>query len=176
MNVTGLTITALALVLSSTSCASDGTADLAGAPTPRPPSESSGAEPADGLRDTSFVSISVTTNGQDRPLIQGSKITLTFQDDVVEGEGARPSPNDPRSPYGIYWNSGCNTTSGNLVVQRDRLVIEPIASTQIGCGLARDRQDDWIREFFAAGPRWRYQDELLVLEANGTVMRLLKYS
>ncbi|HSF98176.1 MAG TPA: META domain-containing protein [Ornithinibacter sp.] len=100
-----------------------------------------GSESAD-LAGRSFTSTEV--RGHD--LVEGSAITLTFEDGRMSANG------------------GCNTLNGAATWDGDTLdVAEPLASTMMACDEALMAQDQWLSEFLTSSP---------ALEVDGDTMTL----
>lgn len=112
------------------------------------------------LAERSFHTRAYERDGERSSLVDDTTLEVRFSDDPDLGPG-------------IVFHAGCNTHGGNLSdITAERLWLEEIAGTQIGCEEARQRQDDWIRELFLAGPRWRLDGDQLTLTAGTTQLVL----
>jgi hypothetical protein len=113
--------------------------------------------PPAGLIGHTFVSTAVTENGERRPLVPGTRITVSF----LERDGRT----------GVVWCAGCNTFGADVEITADRLLVGVIAGTAAGCRDDLHAQDDWLAGFFGSDPRWRLGDRL-VLTSGGTGIEL----
>jgi heat shock protein HslJ len=102
-----------------------------------------------------FLSTSVTENGRPRPLVDGTRIRLTFSDDHQLGAQA-----------------GCNSMGGPAELTDNRLVVGDLATTEMGCDPARHAQDEWLARFLTGRPTWQLDGPQLTLEQGGTRMEL----
>jgi heat shock protein HslJ len=109
------------------------------------------------LRGRTFLSTGVTENGQAKPLVAGTRIRLSFDE-----EGRR-----------IGANAGCNHMGGDARVEGGRLVAGDMAMTAMGCDGGRGEQDAWLAKFLADKPTIRSSGTELVLANNTTEIRLL---
>jgi len=109
------------------------------------------------LRGRTFFSIGVTESGQAKPLVAGTRIRLSFDE-----EGRR-----------IGANAGCNHIGGDARVEGGRLVAGDLAMTAMGCDAGRSEQDGWLVKFLADKPTIRSSGTELVLANNTTEIRLL---
>ena len=98
-----------------------------------------------------FLSTSVTENGQPRPLVDGTRITLNFVED-----GHR-----------LGAQAGCNSMGGQASFQDGRLVVGDLATTEMGCDPPRHAQDEWLARFLTSRPEWSRTGSTLTLD-NGT--------
>jgi heat shock protein HslJ len=110
------------------------------------------ALPLDGR---TFVSTSVVEDGEDRPLVAGTEIRLSFTDGQI---GAQ---------------AGCNIFGGPYRVEDGTLVVEGGAMTEMGCDEERSAQDEWLFALLGTRPRIELSQDELVLDADGTVIALL---
>jgi len=103
--------------------------------------------PADALpAGRTFVSTGVTQAGTAKPLVTGTSIRLRILD------GNR-----------IAVQAGCNTAEGAARLDAGTLVVDDLATTEMGCDEALHQQDEWITGFFRGRPTWRLDGENLVL-------------
>lgn len=106
------------------------------------------------LDATEWLSISVTEDGADRPLVDGTRIRLTFADGQL---GA---------------SAGCNSMGGGYRIEDGRLLYEGGAMTEMGCDDQRHAQDDWLFGFLGSQPSIVQSDDKLTLTSNETVIAL----
>jgi heat shock protein HslJ len=102
-----------------------------------------------------FLSTAVTEKGQDRALVAGSRIRLSFT-----GDGR------------LVANAGCNTMSGQAEVRDGRLVVADLATTEMGCDAPRHAQDEWVAGFLSSGPSFDLAGNELTLSVDSTEIRL----
>lgn len=112
-------------------------------------------KPAGALGGRTFLSESVTEDGRHRNLVPGTRISLSF-------EGGR-----------VGATAGCNSMSGPVAVQRDRLVVGDLATTDIGCRPELHDQDSWLAGVLGADPAYVLDGNRLRLVAKGTAIDLL---
>jgi heat shock protein HslJ len=113
----------------------------------------SGGEPW----DRTFLSTSVTENGQPRPLVAGTRITLNFVED-----GHR-----------LGAQAGCNSMGGQVAFRGARMTVGDLATTEMGCDAARHAQDEWLARFLTSRPEWSRESATLTLD-NGTARIVLQ--
>lgn len=113
-------------------------------------------EPAAGLAGRTFLSDSVTENGQPKTLVEGTQIALTFSDDGR-----------------LSATAGCNSMGGEVTVEADRLVVSDLGTTLMGCDDARQAQDEWLSAVLSANPSYTVDGDQLRLEGNGSVIELV---
>jgi len=101
-----------------------------------------------------YLSISVTEDGADRPLVDGTRIRISFDDGQL---GA---------------SAGCNTMGGTYRLEGGLLVFEGGAMTEMGCDDPRHAQDDWLMAFLGSRPTVVQSGTDLTLTAGGTVITL----
>jgi heat shock protein HslJ len=106
------------------------------------PGAPAGALPA----GRTFVSTAVTQAGTAKPLVTGTTIRLRIL------EGGR-----------IAVQAGCNTAEGAARLEAGTLVVDDLATTEMGCEEALHQQDEWITGFFRGRPAWRLDGDNLVL-------------
>jgi heat shock protein HslJ len=104
-----------------------------------------------------FLSTEVTENGRPKPLVAGTRITLNFIED-----GHR-----------LGANAGCNSMGGQATFGGGRLVVNDLATTEMGCDPPRHAQDEWVGRFLTSQPRWSRSGPTLTLD-NGTVRIVLE--
>ena len=113
----------------------------------------SGAEPW----GATFLSTSVTENGQPRPLVAGTRITLNFFED-----GHR-----------LGAQAGCNSMGGQASFSGGHLAVGDLATTEMGCDPPRHAQDEWLGRFLTSRPEWSREGATLTLD-NGTTRIVLQ--
>jgi heat shock protein HslJ len=101
-----------------------------------------------------FLSTSVTEDGADRPLVDGTRIRISFDDGQL---GA---------------SAGCNTMGGTYRIEGGLLVFEGGGMTEMGCDDERHAQDDWLMGFLGSHPTVAQSGTDLTLSAGGTVITL----
>lgn len=82
-----------------------------------------------------YVAVEVTAGGEPRPLVPGTELRLTFDDDRL---GA---------------SLGCNQMGGPFEVDGTRLVVEQLETTEMGCEPALHDQDRWFADFVTSRPQ-----------------------
>lgn len=107
-----------------------------------------------GLDGRAFLSTSVTDDGADRPLVDGTRIRISFDDGQV---GA---------------SAGCNTIGGTYRIEDGVLVFEGGGMTEMGCDDERHAQDDWLSEFLGSRPTVTESGSEIKLTSGDTVITL----
>jgi heat shock protein HslJ len=112
---------------------------------------------ADGdLTGRTFLSESVTENGQARELVDGTRISLDF---TTDGQ--------------VSANAGCNHLFGDVTIDEDRLEVGLMGGTEMGCDPDLHAQDEWLMSFLQSSPSWTLDGDRLTLTAAGTEIVLL---
>jgi heat shock protein HslJ len=94
-------------------------------------------------------------NGRLRAPAAGTAIELTF---TAEGR--------------LGFSAGCNSMSAEVRTSSGRLVVGAITSTEMACE-SSSQQEKWLIGWMGSGPGWRLDGDELVLDQDGTVIRLL---
>jgi heat shock protein HslJ len=119
--------------------------------------EQPGAAPAGDLpAGRTFVSTGVTQAGAAKPLVTGTTIRLRIL------EGGR-----------IAVQAGCNTSEGAARIDAGALVVDDLATTDVGCEEALHQQDEWITGFFRGRPAWKLDGENLVLTGKDIELKMV---
>jgi heat shock protein HslJ len=111
-------------------------------------------QPEAPLDGTEWLSIAVTEDGEDRPLVDGTQIRLSFADGQL---GA---------------SAGCNTMGGTYRIEDGRLLFVGGGMTEMGCDDERHAQDDWLLGFIGAQPSIAQEGDKLTLTSGATVIAL----
>jgi heat shock protein HslJ len=104
--------------------------------------------------DREFLSTAVTEDGQPRPLVDGTQVRLQFHDGRLTAD------------------AGCNTMDGQVEIEPDRLVLDQLAVTEMGCDPERHAQDEWLARVLAGGPGYTVDGAALRIESGTTVVEL----
>lgn len=116
-------------------------------------SVTAGAGPGDAPLADEYVSFEVTAGGEPRPLVEGTEIRLRFNDDQLSA------------------SLGCNQLSGRFHFDGTRLVVDGLASTEMGCDPARHEQDQWFADLLTSRPQLLISgDELVINDGYTTVL------
>lgn len=102
-----------------------------------------------------YVSVEVLEDGVPRPLVPDTVIVLRF------GGG------DLRAVL------GCNQLQAAYELEGDRLVVDEVSMTEMGCEPERNAQDVWFVGFLTARPAVAADADRLTLTADGTVVVLV---
>jgi heat shock protein HslJ len=106
------------------------------------------------LDGTKWLSTSATEDGADRPLVDGTRISLRFADGQLTA------------------SAGCNTIGGAYRIDGDVLVFEGGAMTEMGCDDERHAQDEWLVAFLGSRPTIAQEADKLTLTSGATVIAL----
>lgn len=110
-----------------------------------------GAADVDGR---TFLSTEVAEDGVPRDLVEGSRISVTFEDGQLSAQ------------------AGCNTMFGGYEVDGDTLVVDGLAMTEMGCPEDLMAQDAWLAALLQSGPALAVDGDTLVLTGGSTVLTL----
>lgn len=108
------------------------------------------------LPGRTFLSETVTNNGVNGPLVAGTRIRLAFGSDG-----------------GITASAGCNTLGGDVEISDDRVLIDDLSSTEIGCDPDHHDQDAWLAGILMDDPAYSLAGDRLTLEVGSTTIELL---
>jgi heat shock protein HslJ len=106
------------------------------------------------LTGRTFIGDQVTQDDEPYPLVKGSQIRLTFDEDTI---GA---------------SAGCNTLGGDASWADGTLVVDTLAGTEMGCDQALMDQDTWLADLLTSTPTLLLADDTLTLTSGGTVVVL----
>ena len=146
------------LVIAALLIAACGSTPPGASPTPEPsptPTPGPTEPPPTGLDGRHFLSVSVTQDGEPRPLVPGTQIRLSFADGSVSAQ------------------AGCNIFGGSYSMDGDQLVVVGGGMTEMGCDPPRHAQDDWLFGFLGSRPTLQLSGSDLVLTSGSTVITLL---
>jgi heat shock protein HslJ len=101
-----------------------------------------------------FLSISVTENGTQRPLVTGTRISVNFTGTDKVGASA-----------------GCNSMGGTARIEGGKLVVTDLATTDMGCEQPRMDQDTWFGNFLTSHPALSLAGDELVLSSSTIEIR-----
>jgi heat shock protein HslJ len=108
-----------------------------------------------GLAGRTFLSVAVTDGGADHQLVNGTRIRLDVRDADFSA------------------SAGCNTIGGRYRIEAGRLVVDQLATTDMGCPGALGAQDEWLARFLGAGPTIHLDGNALDLSTGSIVIRLM---
>jgi heat shock protein HslJ len=104
----------------------------------------------------SFLSTDVTVGGVDQPLVDGTRIRLSFDDAGM-----------------LAAHAGCNHFGAVYRIDGGVLAITDGAMTEMGCEPELMAQDDWFFAFLGSQPLIRLDGDELQLEDGDTIITLL---
>jgi heat shock protein HslJ len=135
-----------------------------------PPPEAE--QSADELWGRTYGSVEVVAEGDDRQLLDGTRILLGLGRDIpvtkLEGEPAIVSDADGYAT----WRSGCNWKGQEVSVVGNELEFGGYGSfrTEMLCPPAKLEQDRWVDAFFGASPSWQLREGVLELSTSDLVI------
>ena len=154
-----LLLVPLALLVSG--CGSDDDGDESSGAGTTTDDGSGATEPAplpgddDPLAGRTLIASSVTEGGEDRVLVEGTQLHLTFADGVVSA------------------SAGCNTMSAGYTFADGELTIETeMATTSMGCLEDVAAQDAWLAEVLARAAQVEEDADEVTLTFGDTVLVL----
>lgn len=104
-----------------------------------------------------FLSTAVTENGESRPLVDGTRIRLSFGDDGSSFEA----------------DAGCNQMGGTATIEDGHLVVaDGLVTTEMACEPDRMDQDSWLADFLTGRPAFSLTGPDMTLTRDGTEIRL----
>lgn len=133
----------LALLLSVTGCG-------------QPAASGGPASETNPLAGHTFLSTATTTAGKPHELLADTRVSLRFTDDGR-----------------LLANAGCNKLSGAVKVSDDRIEIDQLAMTEMGCDPPRHQQDEWLSGVLHGNLSWSIAEAELVIKAGDTELTLL---
>lgn len=89
------------------------------------------------LEDRAFRATSITEDGRERPLVEGTELSLRFRWSPAPADGA------------LSATAGCNHVGGELSVDGDTVTIADLSMTEMGCGPDLTAQDEWISDILS---------------------------
>lgn len=107
------------------------------------------------LDGRTFLSTAVREDGADRPLVAGTRISLTFDDGTI---GA---------------SAGCNQIGGDYELDGDVLVVDAMSTTEMGCDPERHEQDTWVVELLTSRPTLTLAENELTVTGGAIEVVLL---
>jgi heat shock protein HslJ len=119
------------------------------------PRTDAGGDAGKDLVGRTFLSVSATDGGVDRPVVPGTRIRLDFR------------------AADFTASAGCNTIGGQYRVEAGRLVVVQLATTAMGCPAALGAQDAWLSALLMARPAVDLSGNALTLDAGSSVLKLL---
>lgn len=122
--------------------------------TPAPPDDSLPADPAD-ISGRTFISVSVTEDGEPHPLVEGTVIRLSFEDGTISA------------------SAGCNSMFGSYTIEDGILVVDAMGMTEMGCAPALMAQDQSVAAFLGSRPAITLSGDDLTLTSETTTIQLL---
>lgn len=106
--------------------------------------------------DRTFLSRTVTEDGGERPLVSGTEIRLTFEDDSISV------------------HAGCNHLFGEVrSIDGGTLSVSGMGGTEMGCDPALHEQDRWLAELLEADPDWALDGSTLTISTASTTIVLV---
>lgn len=102
-----------------------------------------------------YWSTAVTEDGSPRPLVEGTRIQLRFDEGRI---GA---------------SAGCNSIGGAYAIHGARLAVSALSMTEIGCEPARHAQDDLLVATLRASPTVTQAGDTLRLATDSITIDLL---
>lgn len=117
------------------------------------PSGEAGAPTPDPLRGRTFLATAVTEDGKPHPLV--AELSIEFTDDGR-----------------LIARAGCNMMQGDVDTSDGKIVLDELATTDMGCDKARLDQDAFVAGVLRGAPSWRLADDALTITAGSTVVEL----
>jgi heat shock protein HslJ len=108
------------------------------------------------LANQAYLSTQVTQDGQDRPLVDGTAISLRFWDSRLSAQ------------------AGCNTLGGDATLRDNVIDIAGgLSMTEMGCAGPLMRQDGWLADMLGSRPVATLDGDRLTLTSGDTVVEFL---
>jgi heat shock protein HslJ len=77
-----------------------------------------------------------------------------------------------RDDGGMSWQADCNMAGADVEITADRLLVEEIAKTEIGCPQNLHEQDEDLSDFFDSDPSWQLDGNRLTLSSDSIEVTL----
>jgi heat shock protein HslJ len=106
------------------------------------------------LAGRTFLSVAITDGGADRPLVQGTRIRLDLRETDLTA------------------SAGCNTMGGQYRIDGGRLIVDQLATTDMGCPAALGAQDTWLAELLGSQPTIALDGNDLTLTSGSIILRM----
>jgi heat shock protein HslJ len=106
-----------------------------------------------GLDGRQFIATSVMNGDDEFPLVPGTRISISFND-------------------GIQANAGCNQLFASYTLDGDRLIIDGVGGTEMGCEQPLMAQDQWLSTFLDSDPTYALNGNDLTLTSGDFVITL----
>jgi heat shock protein HslJ len=118
-----------------------------------PPSEApDGAE----LRGKTFLSTKITVDGKPRPLVPGTRVALSFD-----------------QQNRLSAQAGCNGQGGDVRLDGGVIDLKLGPSTLMACATERMKQDEWLAKILTSKPSWTFAEGTLTITSGPTVLTFL---
>jgi heat shock protein HslJ len=109
------------------------------------------------LEGRNWFVASITEDGVERPIVDGTDIALRFERGRVHGD------------------AGCNGMSGDITFDGDELVLEELGRELMLCEPeALMEQEDWLAALLLARPSMTVVDDDVTMEAGSTTVALTR--
>jgi heat shock protein HslJ len=106
-----------------------------------------------------YHSVSVTKDGDPKPLVKGTKLWVKFTHGDFQDS--------------VTWRAGCNFFGAPVKVNEETLNVRRIGSTDMACiGDGRMRQDNFFAHFFHQDPAWDAEGRDLTLSTERVSIEL----
>lgn len=115
-----------------------------------------GATTPPDLEGRSYLSTSVTEGGSARPLVEGTRLSLSF----------RPSQR-------VGASAGCNSLEGSYEIRENTFVLGEAGMTEMGCDPERHAQDEWYFGLLGSKPAITIDGNTVVLDGSGVRIEYL---
>ena len=102
-----------------------------------------------------YISVEVIEAGASRPLVDGTEISLRFAAGQV---GA---------------SLGCNQLGARHELDGDRLRVEEMSTTEMGCDSERHDQDEWFADLLQSEPTVVVDGDTMTLTSGETIVRFI---
>ena len=108
---------------------------------------------SDALFGPRYHSVSVTKDGEPKPLVEGTKLRVKFTHGDFQDS--------------VTWRAGCNYFGAPVDVEEETLNVRRIGGTAMACiGDGLMRQDDFFVHFFHQDPAWDAEGRDLTLSTD----------
>lgn len=105
--------------------------------------------------DRTFLSTEVREGDAAKPLVDGTRIRMTFQ------------------PDGLQLHVGCNHLGAQAPqIAGGRLVVDGVGGTEMGCAEPLAAQDEWLMAFVQSKPKWNLDGDVLTLTSDDAQIKL----
>jgi len=112
-----------------------------------------GGPAPDPLRGKTFLATAVTEDGKPRTMV--AELSIEFTEDGR-----------------LIAQAGCNMMQGQVDTTGGKIVVDSLATTEMGCDPARHEQDAFVAKVLGGKPTWALTDQKLTIQSGRTTFEM----